>query len=241
MSTADLSHLHGRWTCSKSGKRNCWSGGYGWRIYPCRYHLTLYPAPALRRCRVVTGRTAECCHALQRPDQQRGTRYRTRMAESVYLFRHQRQWFRDQPLQRARTLVADYRFVRRPRNYPKRELPAQTVLSKWVDVPWMNEIKRKALSRLIGDFSIAGFQERSTERILRARTFIVIMLTRKKPPGPLSVPVRGVVKRWRSISLHSPRSSMIFSATTHSGSGRWHCIRVKNCLKISSWKPGQMS
>ena len=102
------------------------------------------------------------------PTSKGGTRYRTRMAESVYLFRHQRQWFRDQPLQRARTLVADYRFVRRPRNYPKRELPAQTVLSKWVDVPWMNEIKRKALSRLIGDFSIAGFQERSTERILRA-------------------------------------------------------------------------
>lgn len=105
------------------------------------------------------------------PTSKGGTRYRTRMAESVYLFRHQRQWFRDQPLQRARTLVADYRFVRRPRNYPKRELPAQTVLSKWVDVPWMNEIKRKALSRLIGDFSIAGFQERSTERILRAWHF----------------------------------------------------------------------
>ncbi|EHZ7775224.1 DEAD/DEAH box helicase, partial [Salmonella enterica] len=98
-------------------------------------------------------------------------RYRTRMAESVHLFRHQRQWFRDQPLQRARTLVADYRFVRRPRNYPKQELPAQTVLNKWVDVPWMNEIKRQALSRLIGDFSIAGFQERSTERILRAWHF----------------------------------------------------------------------
>lgn len=35
----------------------------------------------------------------------------------------------------------------------------------------MNEIKRQALSRLIGDFSIAGFQERSTERILRAWHF----------------------------------------------------------------------
>ena len=130
-----------------------------------------YPAPSVRRCRVVTGRTAEGSHAFQRPDQQRGTRYRTRMAEAVCLFRHQRQWFRNQPLQQARTLVADYRFVRRPRNYPKRELPAQTVLSKWVDVPWMNEIKRRALSRLIGDFFIAGFQERSTERILRAWHF----------------------------------------------------------------------
>ncbi|XIY73796.1 hypothetical protein AB2F06_01065 [Escherichia coli] len=89
------------------------------------------------------------------PTSKGGTRYRTRMAEAVCLFRHQRQWFRNQPLQQARTLVADYRFVRRPRNYPKRELPAQTVLSKWVDVPWMNEIKRQALSRLIGDFFIA--------------------------------------------------------------------------------------
>ena len=175
MSTADLSLLHQALDLLEEREAELLVWGYRWRIYPCRYHLALYPAPSVRRCRVVTGRTAEGSHAFQRPDQQRGTRYRTRMAEAVCLFRHQRQWFRNQPLQQARTLVADYRFVRRPRNYPKRELPAQTVLSKWVDVPWMNEIKRRALSRLIGDFFIAGFQERSTERILRARTFIVIM------------------------------------------------------------------
>lgn len=99
----------------------------------------------------------------------RGLRlYRTRMAESVHLFRHQRQWFRGQQLSRTRTLVADYRFIRRPRSYPARVLPAEEVLAQWSDASWMNDIKRQALRTLIGDFSVAGFQSRATERILRA-------------------------------------------------------------------------
>ena len=102
----------------------------------------------------------------------KGTRlYRTRMAESVHLFRHQRQWFRGQQLSRTRTLVADYRFIRRPRSYPERKYPAEKVLSQLSDVEWMNDIKRQALRALIGDFSIAGFQSRATARILRAWDF----------------------------------------------------------------------
>ncbi|MFH7093102.1 DEAD/DEAH box helicase, partial [Klebsiella pneumoniae] len=97
--------------------------------------------------------------------------YRTRMAESVHLFRHQRQWFRGQQLSRTRTLVADYRFIRRPRSYPERKYPAEKVLSQLSDVEWMNDIKRQALRALIGDFSIAGFQSRATARILRAWDF----------------------------------------------------------------------
>lgn len=97
--------------------------------------------------------------------------YRTRMAESVHLFRHQRQWFRGQQLSRTRTLVADYRFIRRPRSYPARIHPAEEVLNQWSDVEWMNDIKRQALRALIGDFSIAGFQSRATARILRAWDF----------------------------------------------------------------------
>ena len=95
--------------------------------------------------------------------------YRTRMAESVHLFRHQRQWFRGQQLSRTRTLVADYRFIRRPRSYPARIHPAEEVLSQWGDVEWMNDTKRQALRALIGDFFIAGFQSRATARIARPR------------------------------------------------------------------------
>ncbi len=47
------------------------------------------PGTFRTKIRVVTGRTAEGSHAFQRPDQQGGTRYRTRMAEAVCLFRHQ--------------------------------------------------------------------------------------------------------------------------------------------------------
>lgn len=97
--------------------------------------------------------------------------YRTRMAESVHLFRHQRQWFRGQQLSRTRTLVADYRFIRRPRSYPARIHPAEDVLSQWSNVEWMNDVKCQALRALIGDFSIAGFQSRATARILRAWDF----------------------------------------------------------------------
>jgi len=97
--------------------------------------------------------------------------YRTRMAESVHLFRHQRQWFRGQQLNRTRSLVADYRFIRRPRSYPARIHPAEEVLNQWSDVEWMNDIKRQALQTLIGDFSIAGFQFKATARILRAWDF----------------------------------------------------------------------
>ena len=72
------------------------------------------------------------------PTSKGGTRYRTRMAEAVCLFRHQRQWFRNQPLQQARTLVADYRSSVAHADY-RSVTGAKRVLSiKMVDVPWMN-------------------------------------------------------------------------------------------------------
>lgn len=94
--------------------------------------------------------------------------YRTRMAESVYLFRHQRQWFRNQQLSRTRTLVSDYRFIRRPRSYPARVLSVDDALTIWGSCEWMNDVKRQAIRKLIGGFSIAGFQARATDRIIRA-------------------------------------------------------------------------
>src|SRR5947209_1846756 len=52
---------------------------------------------------------------------------RTRMAEAVRLFAKLRQMFPNRPWQLASTLVADYRFARRPRRYPRREIAPPTV------------------------------------------------------------------------------------------------------------------
>ncbi len=128
--------------------------------------------------------------------------YRTRMAESVHLFRHQRQWFRGQQLSRTRTLVADYRFIRRPRSYPERKYPAEKVLSQLSDVEWMNDIKRQALRALIGDFSIAGFQSRQLLASCEHGISIAIIRASKKQRLRSYVPAPAAVKPWRSICLH---------------------------------------
>lgn len=57
--------------------------------------------------------------------------YRSRMAESVYLQSNLRQWFLTQKLENSKTLVSDYRFVRRPRRYPRRDNPVIPLIQKW--------------------------------------------------------------------------------------------------------------
>ena len=49
-------------------------------------------------------------------------RYRTRMAEAVRLFTRLRQLFPGQPWQSGSRLVSDFRFLRRPRAFPERNL-----------------------------------------------------------------------------------------------------------------------
>ena len=44
-----------------------------------------------------------------------GNRFRTRMAETVRLSRHLRQWFHGRDWRTAKTLVSDMRFLSRPR------------------------------------------------------------------------------------------------------------------------------
>ena len=46
------------------------------------------------------------------------TGYRSRMAHAVHLYRNLRQWMHGQPLNGSRTLVSDFRFLRRARRYP---------------------------------------------------------------------------------------------------------------------------
>ena len=91
--------------------------------------------------------------------------YRTRMAESVHLFKQQRQLFWGKKLEESKTLVSDFRFVRRPRSYPRRDIEptklkqqlSQTEFNRFIPIlePLLNE-----------NFKLSGFQERSLRRIL---------------------------------------------------------------------------
>lgn len=97
--------------------------------------------------------------------------YRTRMGEGVHLYRNLRQWFPRQPLEQSRPLVSDYRFVRRPRTYPKRELTPQALLDQWREELKLDDVAIQAMTCLlnpINSYRLSGFQERATTRICKA-------------------------------------------------------------------------
>jgi len=100
-------------------------------------------------------------------------RFRSRMAETVRLASRLRQLFSKHEgssgWQQAPTLVADYRFVRRKRRFPKRDKNLQEVISGCKDVQ-CNNTQIKILETLCErpglDFKLAGFQSKATSRIL---------------------------------------------------------------------------
>ena len=97
--------------------------------------------------------------------------YRTRMAETVRLQVLSRQWLSKQEIEDAKPLISDFRFLKRPRQYPKRDNDAQTLIAQWEQKKLFKSSNEKAiLSSLLkkGDdwFQLSGFQVRSTERIL---------------------------------------------------------------------------
>jgi len=102
--------------------------------------------------------------------------YRSRMAETVRLLQRLRQLFpkharQSNGWQEAPTLVADFRFQRRRRQYPKRNLPAHEVLERIRTVTDDAAIL-KGVRAIIANESeqtrLSGFQVRATERILRS-------------------------------------------------------------------------
>ncbi|TVL50792.1 hypothetical protein AYI98_07630 [Shewanella algae] len=97
--------------------------------------------------------------------------YRTRMAESVHLYRNLRQWFHGKPVEQARTLVSDFRFVRRPRSYPIREIEPRELLAEWKSELPLTSRELHLIELLLSPldkFRLSGFQARATARILRA-------------------------------------------------------------------------
>ena len=101
--------------------------------------------------------------------------YRSRMAETVRLLQRLRQLFPKhvrQPngWQESPTLVADFRFQRRRRQYPRRDIPQDVVLEKLEKVT-SNQSILVAARALTGSVDrqlfFSGFQVRAAERILR--------------------------------------------------------------------------
>lgn len=100
--------------------------------------------------------------------------WRTRNGETLRLLARLRQIFLAQnhasAWRRGAQLVADFRYARRPRAYPKRDRPWDSPLSDDLDDPIYREVLElltsKPASSGAGNFDIAGFQSRATERIL---------------------------------------------------------------------------
>ena len=99
-------------------------------------------------------------------------RWRTRMAEGVRLLAQLRQLFskhENNKWSEAATLVADFRLMRRPRRYPRRDLNAAQVfdlLSESVLTPKLLEAVKTWLDFLESSGGLAQFQVTSTKRIL---------------------------------------------------------------------------
>ncbi len=97
--------------------------------------------------------------------------YRTRMAEAVRLFARLRQMFPNRPWQVAPTLVADYRFARRHRRYPRREITPVKVLERLNAELRLSPLHRQAISSILREgetdpFCLAEFQYQATRRML---------------------------------------------------------------------------
>jgi len=99
--------------------------------------------------------------------------YRSRMAETVRLAFRLRQLFPQHSgvdgWQRARTLVADFRFTRRRRRYPRRDLDPATVIegiNRRLGDPTIGAVLQALLAGRGEECLLAEFQSRATHRIL---------------------------------------------------------------------------
>lgn len=98
-------------------------------------------------------------------------RWRTRMAEGVRLVAQLRQMFpkhENNKWAEAATLVADYRFLRRSRRYPRRDLKSASVQATFgnlVRSPLLLEAIKTWLGQMDKSDGLASFQVKSAERI----------------------------------------------------------------------------
>ena len=94
--------------------------------------------------------------------------YRSRMGESVHLFRNLRQWFHGKTIEQTSTLVSDFRFLRRSRQYPKRDQSLLNLIERFSSSNDLPKNLQSTIEILVGEYTLSGFQVRATERILSA-------------------------------------------------------------------------
>ena len=98
--------------------------------------------------------------------------YRTRMGQTAHLLRSLRQWMRRQTLVASRTLVSDFRFMRRQRGYPEWKYGLDDLIREEAGGVPISATLKDALAALLkagdGKRALAKFQWRATLQILRA-------------------------------------------------------------------------
>ena len=91
------------------------------------------------------------------------TRYRTRMSEAVRLFTRLRQMFPGQPWQSGARLVSDFRFLRRPRAFPERNLQPRKVLAhlreQQLPAAVLTQVERVLAGRDLSRFQLGATSE----------------------------------------------------------------------------------
>jgi hypothetical protein len=101
--------------------------------------------------------------------------YRSRMGETVRLLQRLRQQFPKHAgqngWQSAPSLVADFRFLRRQRRYPSRDIPVETAITLIRSAalsPAIEKFVRAMLVQPDRSMLLSGFQVRATQRILHS-------------------------------------------------------------------------
>lgn len=148
--------------------------------------------------------------------------YRSRMAETVNLSKKLRQWFHNQKIQNSKTLVSDFRFVRRPRFYPKRELESNVVINEISQRVELSNSQKETLHQILGDntnFKLSGFQVRATERILSA----LLNKTSNKSSGTIVCSGTGSGK---TLSFYIPAISNLAESLISDSSRRVRILAI---------------
>ncbi|WP_162815566.1 protein DpdJ [Microvirga aerophila] len=150
---------------------------------------------------------------------EKGTRFRSRMAEAVRLFFRLRQLFtkHNGPTgwQTAPTLVADFRFLWRRRRYPRRDIDAEAALAS-ISTATPDTAARVAIKALIESygpsFALAQFQVNAARRILSGF----------ESPRSLATLVSAGTGSGKTLAFYLPALSRIASNIQHAAAdSRW--------------------
>lgn len=82
-------------------------------------------------------------------------RYRTRLSETVRLISHLKQLFPNRDWRSASNLVADFRFLRRPRKFPRRDKPLSEIFKQFKN---LSNLQKTFIETVMGEKKASQFQ-----------------------------------------------------------------------------------